>query len=225
MKFASKYFQRLLLEKKLILICDLDETLLTTVLMEVDVCSTNFKDILYTKLKNHEEIEGYVTMLRPNLNTFLTNVSKIFDLHLMTMGTKPYVNEMLKLIDPKRKLFGNRITTKENFRAGQSKLDKAKEMFANGFEMIYAIDDRVDVWNNSDKVINVEPYCVLDDLRYLVTNTVHRHNKDIINRVLNSISDTDNYLKNLETVLTKIYHDYFEASDKICLSKTNVEVS
>jgi RNA polymerase II subunit A-like phosphatase len=214
MNFGSKYCKQVLSKEKLILVCDVDETLLTTAMMEVEVPNPNFKDIKYVKLRDNTCFVGYFTKIRPNLNKFLTNMSEKFDLHIMTMGTKPYVNSMLKLIDPKRRFFGNRVTTAEDIRCGQNKLDKAKEVYANCDNMVCVIDDRVDVWDNNDRVINVKPYCVLDNLRYLVTETKYKRRKDIITKVLNSIEDTDDYLENLEKLLNQIHQIYFASIDE-----------
>lgn len=213
MNFGSKYCKRVLSNGKLILICDLDETLLTTALMEVEVSNPNFKDINYVKLFDNPRFVGYFTKIRPNLNKFLTNMSEKFDLHIMTMGTKPYVNSMLKLIDPKRTFFGNRVTTAEDISRGQNKLDKTKKMYANCDNIVCVIDDRLDVWDDNDRVINVKPYGVLDNLKYLVTETKYKRRKDIITKVLSSIEDTDDYLMHLEKVLNQIHETYFASID------------
>jgi FCP1-like phosphatase family protein len=214
MNFGSKYCKRVLSNGKLILVCDLDETLLTSASMEVEVPNPNFKDINYVKLRDHPLYDGFFTKIRPNLNKFLTNMSEKFDLHIMTMGSKTYVNSVLKLIDPKRTFFGNRVTTAEDIRRGQNKLGKAKEVYANCDNIVCVIDDRVDVSDDNDRVIKVKPYGALDNLKYLVTETKYKRRKDVITNVLSSVEDTDDYLEDLEKVLNQIHQTYFASIDQ-----------
>ena len=213
MKFSMNYCKRLLSNNKLILMCDLDETLLTSALMEVELPNRRFHDIIYTEMKNNPYIKGYFTKLRPNLNRFLTNMSKKYELHVMTMGTKSYAKAMLKLIDPGKKFFGNRITTGEEIISG-NKFEKTKDMFSDCDNMICVIDDCTEVWDSNDRVINIDPYTPLSDLKYLVNEKEYKFRHDLHTLVLESIKDNDNYLESLENTLTEIHETYFASIDK-----------
>lgn len=44
-------------------------------------------------------------LCRPHLEEFLQEMSTLYELHMYTMGTKAYAEEVGKIIDPQSKLF------------------------------------------------------------------------------------------------------------------------
>jgi TFIIF-interacting CTD phosphatase-like protein len=93
----------LLKAKKLILVLDLDLTLLHTVQgVSQDPDVLNF------------EIEGnnFTTKLRPYLSTFLEKLSPLYEMCVYTMGSHAYAQQIAHIIDPGQKYFGNRVLSK-----------------------------------------------------------------------------------------------------------------
>lgn len=98
----------------------------------------------------------YYIKLRPGLEQFLEKMSKLYELHIYTMGTRSYAMEIAKIVDPERRYFGDRILSRtEN---GSMKEKNLRRLFPVDTKMVVIIDDRIDVWNWSDNLIKVKPY-------------------------------------------------------------------
>lgn len=50
---------------------------------------------------------------RPGLSEFLQQVSKLYELHIYTMGTRHYAEAVAREIDPEDKLFRDRILSRD----------------------------------------------------------------------------------------------------------------
>jgi RNA polymerase II subunit A C-terminal domain phosphatase len=55
----------------------------------------------------------YFIKVRPGLTEFLEEVSKMYELHVYTMGTRAYANAVAKIVDPQRKYFGDRVLSRD----------------------------------------------------------------------------------------------------------------
>jgi RNA polymerase II subunit A C-terminal domain phosphatase len=55
----------------------------------------------------------YFIKVRPGLLEFLEEVSKMYELHVYTMGTRAYANAVAKIVDPHRKYFGDRVLSRD----------------------------------------------------------------------------------------------------------------
>jgi RNA polymerase II subunit A C-terminal domain phosphatase len=55
----------------------------------------------------------YFIKVRPGLVEFLEEVSKMYELHVYTMGTRAYANAVAKIVDPNRKYFGDRVLSRD----------------------------------------------------------------------------------------------------------------
>jgi len=95
--------------------------------------------------------------LRPGLFQFLEQVAPFFLLHVFTMGLKGYAEEVLKIIDPERKLFGNRVLTRDVYQVHVKDL----RMFFKDpqcADIALILDDTVSIWNQRSQVIPCYPY-------------------------------------------------------------------
>jgi len=161
--------RRLLSDKKLILVVDLDQTVIqatvdpTVAEWQKDPENPNYdavKDVRAFQLT--EDGPGgngcwYYIKLRPGLKEFLDNVSTLYELHIYTMGTRSYAEHISKIIDPDpRRIFGNRILSRsEN---GSFTVKSLQRLFPVDTKMVVIIDDRGDVWNWVPNLIKVTPY-------------------------------------------------------------------
>ena len=95
--------KNLLKTQKLILVLDLDHTLIHTV-------QGNHQ---YPGVEIYE-IEGnkFSTKKRPYLERFLEKLQDLYEMCVYTMGSHKYAGQIVHIIDPKGIYFGNRVLSK-----------------------------------------------------------------------------------------------------------------
>lgn len=160
--------RRLLSLKKLSLVVDLDQTVIqatvdpTVAEWQKDLENPNHDAVMDVRaFQLTEEGPGgngcwYYIKLRPGLREFLDNVSKLYELHIYTMGTRSYAKHISRIIDPDGRIFGNRILSRsEN---GSFTVKSLQRLFPVDTKMVVIIDDRGDVWNWIPNLIKVNPY-------------------------------------------------------------------
>ncbi|KAK5993080.1 RNA polymerase II subunit A C-terminal domain phosphatase [Cladobotryum mycophilum] len=140
--------KRLLRQRKLSLVVDLDQTIIHACIEptvgEWQRDKTN---------PNH----GAVKDLRPGLKEFLEVVSTMYELHVYTMGTRAYALNIAQIVDPDKKLFGNRVISRDE--NGSITAKSLQRLFPVSTDMVVIIDDRADVWPmNRPNLIKVIPY-------------------------------------------------------------------
>ncbi|GAB2220357.1 hypothetical protein Droror1_Dr00008004 [Drosera rotundifolia] len=158
--------------KKLCLVLDLDHTLLNSAkFSEVD----QVHDEMLRKKEEQDREKtlrhlfrfphmGMWTKLRPGVWNFLEKASKLYEMHLYTMGNKLYATEMAKLLDPKGVLFSGRVISRGDDGDpfdGDERVHKSKDLDGVlGLESaVVIIDDSVRVWpHNKLNLIVVERY-------------------------------------------------------------------
>ncbi|CAI8592093.1 unnamed protein product [Vicia faba] len=158
--------------RKLCLVLDLDHTLLNSAkFMEVDPVHDEIlrKKEEQDREKPHRHLfrfphMGMWTKLRPGVWNFLEKASKLFEMHLYTMGNKLYATEMAKVLDPKGVLFAGRVISRGDDTEtvdGDERAPKSKDLEGVlGMESsVVIIDDSVRVWpHNKLNLIVVERY-------------------------------------------------------------------
>ncbi|EFJ31009.1 hypothetical protein SELMODRAFT_440109 [Selaginella moellendorffii] len=168
---------KMLSEKKLCLVLDLDHTLLNSAkFMEIEQEWDRFLRATETIERNKDAKEGtrrelyrfpYMSMwtkLRPGIWRFLARASQLYELHLYTMGNKAYATEMAKLLDPTGVLFAGRVISKGDdgdALYGDEKTPRSKDLDGVlGMESaVLIIDDSARVWpHHKDNLIVVERY-------------------------------------------------------------------
>ncbi|KGQ09416.1 RNA polymerase II subunit A C-terminal domain phosphatase [Beauveria bassiana D1-5] len=163
--------KRLLRHRKLSLVVDLDQTIIHACIeptvgeWQRDPLNPNHsavKDVRSFQL-NDDGPRGlasgctYYIKLRPGLSEFLEEISKMYELHVYTMGTRAYALNIAKIVDPDRRLFGNRVISRDENGSITSK--SLARLFPVSTDMVVIIDDRADVWPmNRPNLIKVVPY-------------------------------------------------------------------
>lgn len=115
--------KRLLRQSNLSLIVDLDQTIIHAAVdptigdWQNDSQSLNHeavKDVASFRLPD-EGPNGntYYVKQRPGLQSFLNSVSRKYEMHVYTMGTRSYAIAVAKIIDPTGKFFGDRILSRD----------------------------------------------------------------------------------------------------------------
>ncbi|KAL2751854.1 hypothetical protein ACRALDRAFT_2114708 [Sodiomyces alcalophilus JCM 7366] len=164
--------RRLLRQRKLSLVVDLDQTIIHACIeptvgewME-DPSNPNYdavKDVRRFQL-NDDGAPGAITSgcwyyikMRPGLAEFLEKVAELYELHVYTMGTRAYALNIAKIVDPDQKLFGNRVISRDE--NGSIIAKSLQRLFPVSTNMVVIIDDRADVWpRNRPNLIKVVPY-------------------------------------------------------------------
>ncbi|KAF0897350.1 hypothetical protein E2562_036344 [Oryza meyeriana var. granulata] len=158
--------------RKLCLVLDLDHTLLNSA--KFNEVEHIHEEILRKKEEqDRERAERHLfrflhmqmwTKLRPGIWNFLEKASKLYELHLYTMGNKVYATEMAKVLDPTGTLFAGRVISRgddgDTFDSDE-RVPKSKDLDGVlGMESaVVIIDDSVRVWpHNKHNLIVVERY-------------------------------------------------------------------
>ncbi|XP_067632827.1 RNA polymerase II subunit A C-terminal domain phosphatase isoform X2 [Eurosta solidaginis] len=229
--------RRLLHDRKLVLLVDLDQTVIHTT---NDNVPNNIKGIYHFQLYGQHS-PWYHTRLRPGTSLFLEHMSKFYELHICTFGARNYAHMIAQLLDPEGKYFSHRILSRDECFNATSKTDNLKALFPNGDSMVCIIDDREDVWNMASNLIQVKPYHFFQhtgdinappglskheldgegldfkDLKSLTTDTITLDNIEGDSKEKNAESEssdgiserseTDTECKRDETIIDVVKHD------------------
>jgi RNA polymerase II subunit A-like phosphatase len=160
--------RRLLKSRRLSLVVDLDQTIIHAVCdptvgeWQMDESNPNHaavKDVesfeLMDEGPNARPCSYYIKM-RPGLKRFLSKMSEKYELHIYTMGTRSYAQNVAKIVDPDGKIFGDRILSRDE--SGSMIAKSLHRLFPVDTKMVVIIDDRADVWNWSRNLIRVKAF-------------------------------------------------------------------
>ncbi|VAH18809.1 unnamed protein product [Triticum turgidum subsp. durum] len=115
-RLSGSEVKNLLRERKLVLILDLDHTLInSTSLHDISAAEMDL-GIQYAASKNDPNISLFtlqgmhmLTKLRPFVRKFLEEASNMFRMYIYTMGDKAYAIEIAKLLDPGNVYFDSKV--------------------------------------------------------------------------------------------------------------------
>lgn len=170
MKAEIDLQRRLLQQRKLSLVVDLDQTIIHACIdptvgeWQRDPTNPNHgavKDVRTFQLDDGPRGVTcgcwYYIKLRPGLVGFLERMSEYFEMHVYTMGTRAYAEQIANIVDPDKKLFGHRIISRDE--NGSVTAKSLQRLFPVNTNMVIVIDDRADVWpRNRQNLIKVTPY-------------------------------------------------------------------
>ncbi|KAG6915259.1 hypothetical protein DXG01_012444 [Tephrocybe rancida] len=92
----------------------------------------------------------------PGWEGFLQEMAKMYEMHVYTMGTRAYAEEVCAAIDPDGKIFGGRLLSRDE--SGSLTQKSLQRLFPCDTSMVVIIDDRADVWEWSPNLVKVVPY-------------------------------------------------------------------
>ncbi|XP_077209062.1 RNA polymerase II subunit A C-terminal domain phosphatase [Paroedura picta] len=145
---------RLRRNRKLVLMVDLDQTLIHTTEQRCQQMSN--KGIFHFQLGRGEPMLH--TRLRPHCKEFLEKIAKLYELHVFTFGSRLYAHTIAGFLDPEKKLFSHRILSRDECIDPYSKTGNLRNLFPCGDSMVCIIDDREDVWKFAPNLITVKKY-------------------------------------------------------------------
>lgn len=156
--------RRLLESRRLVLVVDLDQTVIQCCVEETigewknDPSNPNFAalaDVASFRLPRDDKT--YYVKPRPGLKEFLAEVSKHYEMHVYTMASRDYAEHVMNLIDPDRAIFGTRVLSRDE--NGLKEMVKAlARLFPVDTSMVAIIDDRGDVWQWVPNLVKVKAY-------------------------------------------------------------------
>ncbi|XP_076276529.1 RNA polymerase II subunit A C-terminal domain phosphatase Fcp1 isoform X2 [Lasioglossum baleicum] len=153
-KIGKEDEERLLNDRKLALLVDLDQTIVHTT---NDNVPPNMKDVYHYQLYGPNS-PWYHTRLRPNTRHFLSEMSRLYELHICTFGARNYAHTVAGLLDKDGTLFSHRILSRDECFDPASKTANLKALFPCGDDLVCIIDDREDVWQGCGNLVQVKPY-------------------------------------------------------------------
>jgi RNA polymerase II subunit A C-terminal domain phosphatase len=102
----------------------------------------------------------YVVKLRPGVRQMLQRLSPRFDMYVYTMGTRDYAERIVQLLDPNETLLSTRRIVSRDDGLGQNEARKSlSALFPFNDSMAVIIDDRDDVWMESNSQSGREQVC------------------------------------------------------------------
>ena len=141
-------------KKKLIIILDLDNTLISSEY----ATPTSFSDFIITIKEDGKNVDICVNK-RPKLGMFLANLSKIAKLILFTAANEEYTKEILREIDPLNLYFEEVFTRDDCILQTDGKYIKDYNKCITDFSRTLIIDDiEANIANYKGNGLKIKPF-------------------------------------------------------------------
>uniref|UniRef100_J3LHZ9 RNA polymerase II C-terminal domain phosphatase-like n=2 Tax=Oryza brachyantha TaxID=4533 RepID=J3LHZ9_ORYBR len=167
----NAHVANLLRARKLILVLDLDNTLINSVgfrrFSPTEKANGFTKEIRDDPSRGLFRLEPYrvstLTKLRPFVHEFLREASGMFEMHVYTLGGRSYARAVVKLLDPDGVYFGERIISFDDssqpYRKSLDAVVGPSSASATEHAAVVILDDKARVWDGyNDNLIEMEPY-------------------------------------------------------------------
>ncbi|KAJ3676284.1 hypothetical protein LUZ60_003696 [Juncus effusus] len=162
-RYRKNDLKNLLRDKKLILVLDLDHTLINSSRFMDLIPEENILFVQAEAKKDDPDQTLFrlgnthmLTKLRPFVRTFLKEAREMFELYIYTMGEKSYANEIAKLIDPDEKYFASKVISQADC---TTKHQKGLDVVMGDDKLVVILDDTEVVWQkHRDNLIVMERY-------------------------------------------------------------------
>ncbi|KAI8929943.1 hypothetical protein BC831DRAFT_441660 [Entophlyctis helioformis] len=163
LRIENETSERLKQARKLSLVLDLDQTVIHATVdptvgeWMADPENPNFPaltEVHHFTLPDSQVI--YYIKLRPGTRQFLNEMFEKYEMHIYTMGTRNYARAVAKILDPDRRLFADRILSRDD--SGSFSFKSLQRLFPCDQSMVVVVDDRADVWQWSPNLLRIKPY-------------------------------------------------------------------
>ncbi|CAL4893370.1 unnamed protein product [Urochloa decumbens] len=155
--------KNLLRERKLVLILDLDHTLINSTRLQDISSAENELGIRTAALKDDPNRSIFtldsmqmLTKLRPFVRKFLKEASDMFEMYIYTMGDKAYAIEIAKLLDPSNVYFPSKVISNSDC---TQRHQKGLDVILGAESVAVILDDTEYVWQkHKENLILMERY-------------------------------------------------------------------
>ncbi|PAV80119.1 hypothetical protein WR25_24731 [Diploscapter pachys] len=195
----------LLNSRKLVLLVDLDQTIIHTTNRPFQHDPNKQADITRFTLCG----SIYHTKLRPKTREFLERMATMFEMHIITYGQRQYAHKIADILDPQHKLFGYRILSRDELFSATHKTRNLKALFPTGDNLVVIIDDRSDVWQYSPALIQIKPYRFFKEVGDINAPRGARE-QALLPADIDEDAEHDTILDEISRVLTNIHRKYYE---------------
>ena len=212
----------LLERRKLALVLDLDHTLLNSC-MSTEMADEPEAGLLKFRLDHERGLgpEGKTlhfverlqiwTKLRPGVKKFLRQAAAMFEVHVITMGSQSYADEMRQLIDPGRQhIKGSVIGLGQMDEFGELRPADKKRLDGelSGLDSIAVVlDDHVGVWpDHEENLIEIDRYLYFPSA--LKQFGMWRHGASLLEKRVDEVADRSTLSAAFE-VLRRVHQDFF----------------
>ena len=189
--------EKLLQQKKLVLVLDVDHTLVHTVgpLPPTPTASVQVDQDQLQVLRLGDG--DHLTKCRPMVTQFLSAAATRFDMYLYTSGSSSYAKEITGVLDPRTKYFKDKIISRSDF-DGKKSLD----LILAGSHLVIVLDDSPSSWSAErvGNVVQVKKYV----FSRFTTGTNNNKKK-----VGHHREKQDNTLMRMDQLLKRIHNEFF----------------
>ena len=225
-KYAVKNYLK---EQKLILLLDLDNTIIHTSQIrilpeEIKKLQDMYKDY-FAKVPIRNEFNRNDIILvkfRPFLKTFLKNIKNKYEVFIYTQGTKEYATAIIQYINinfENDSLSTNRMMYRILDENGFAKIKSIKNVFPTQENMILIIDDIIEVWNEKDHLIQIYPYKFFSEKEKATDEISPINGKNIMKEKFLR-NEYDNVLFCITNLLLCVHRKFFEFYSKFNFQKS-----
>ncbi|XP_043702341.1 RNA polymerase II C-terminal domain phosphatase-like 4 [Telopea speciosissima] len=202
--------KKLLRDKKLYLVLDLDHTLLNSTRL-VDLNSKeeylkdhtdSLQDVSNGSVFRLDSIH-MLTKLRPFVHTFLKEASSMFEMYVYTMGERSYALEMAKLLDPGRVYFSSRVISQADC---TQRHQKGLDVVLGAESAVVILDDTEQVWQkHKENLILMERYHFFSS-----SNRQFGINTESLSELKRDECESEGALATVLKVLKRIHEMFFD---------------
>ncbi|KAK6029771.1 FCP1-like phosphatase, phosphatase domain protein, partial [Ostertagia ostertagi] len=209
-ELGSADLKNVLNARKLVLLVDLDQTIIHTTNRPFKVDPEKHGDIHTYKMFGTK----YHTKLRPYTHEFLEHMSALYEMHIVTYGQRQYAHKIAEILDPSKVLFAQRILSRDELFSAQHKTRNLRALFPCGDQLIAIIDDRADVWQFSEALIQVKPYRFFKEVGDI--NAPAGGTKEGLLPAVDIEDDAehDRTLEHVERMLTDVHANFYQHYDR-----------
>ncbi|XP_062180389.1 RNA polymerase II C-terminal domain phosphatase-like 4 isoform X2 [Phragmites australis] len=214
--------KNLLRERKLVLILDLDHTLINSTKLHDISAAENDLGIQAAASKDDPNRSIFtlgsmqmLTKLRPFVQKFLKEASNMFEMYIYTMGEKAYAIEIAKLLDPGNVYFSSKVISNSDC---TQRHQKGLDVVLGAESVAVILDDTEYVWQkHKENLILMERY------HYFASSC--RQFGFGVRSLSESIQDereSDGALATILDVLKRIHTIFFDSAVETDLSSRDV---
>ncbi|KAL6865305.1 hypothetical protein ACP4OV_016456 [Aristida adscensionis] len=214
--------KNLLRERKLVLILDLDHTLINSTKLhdlsaaekELGIQAAASKDDLDRSIFSLYSMQ-MLTKLRPFVHKFLKEASNMFEMYIYTMGDKAYAIEIAKLLDPGNVYFPSKVISNSDC---TQRHQKGLDVVLGAESVAVILDDTEFVWQkHKENLILMERY-------HYFASSCRQFGFDVrsLSESMQDERESDGALATILNVLKRTHTIFFDSAVETDLSSRDV---